>query len=167
VTTRSAGSRSYALRAARLRRFEGNLNCVGPQTLELIEVAQRGVKDVHDEIDEIDEDPTTFLEPFNVVRGRTFFLHFFDQVLTDRPNVGVRRAARDDEKIRHVGDTPQIQKDDILSLIIQRDLGGALRQRQRIRCRRSGSHEVELDTPLRGRSPSGAPVRIMLGPEPV
>ena len=105
------------------------------------------MKDVHDEIDEVEEDPAALFESLDVMCGRTFFLQIFYHVLTDGTDVSVRRAARDDEKIRHVGDTPQIQKDDILSLIIQRDLRGALRQRQGIRCRRSGSHEVELDSP--------------------
>jgi hypothetical protein len=76
------------------------------------------MKDVHDEIDEIEEHPATLFEPFNVVRGRTFFLQIFYQVLTDRSDMGVRCAACDDEKIRHVGNAPQIQKDDILSFVV-------------------------------------------------
>ena len=50
------------------------------------------MKDVHHEIDEIEEDPASLFEPFDVVRGRTFFLQVFHQVLTDGHAPGEYRA---------------------------------------------------------------------------
>ena len=41
-------------------------------------------------------------------------------------DVRVRRAARDDEEIRHVGDAAQVEQHDVLRLVVDGDLRRAL-----------------------------------------
>ena len=78
---REAGDESRASRAALrvmhprpVRVSTRNLLGVGPQPLELIEVAERRVEDVHDEIDEVEQHPSALLESFDVMRRRAFLL---------------------------------------------------------------------------------------------
>ena len=51
-------------------------------------------------------------------------------MLTERAHVRVRRAARDEEEVGHVGDAAKIEKHDVLSLVVDGDLRGALRERE-------------------------------------
>ena len=54
--------------------LERHLFRVGPEPLELIEIAKRGVKHVHDEVDEVEQHPAALFQPFDVMRRRSLFL---------------------------------------------------------------------------------------------
>ena len=51
-------------------------------------------------------------------------------MLAERADVRVRRAAHDQEEVGHVGDAAEVEKRDVLSLVVDGDLRGALRERE-------------------------------------
>src|SRR4029079_12475029 len=96
--------------------LERNLLRVSPETLELIKVAQRRMKDVDDEVYEVEQHPAALFQPFNVVHRKTLLLQLGHDVLTECSNMGVGGTAGDQKEIRHVGDSAKVEEYDVLSL---------------------------------------------------
>ena len=104
---------------------------VNQNTSSLREV-EADVDEIQGDVDEIQKDPASLRRAFHMVHRRAEFLHFFGQVLADRPDVRIGRAAGDDEEIRHVRDTPQVEQDDVVRLVVEADPGGPLGECQGI-----------------------------------
>jgi hypothetical protein len=49
-------------------------------------------------------------------------------VLSQRADVRIGRAARQDKKISHIGDTTEIEDHDVIRFVLEADLGCALRK---------------------------------------
>ena len=83
------------------------------------------MEQVHDEIDIIQQHPSALLHAFHVMGAHTVFAQLFLNVLTERAYVRIRGAARDDEKVRHIGDTFEPEDHDVVRLVICGDQRGA------------------------------------------
>jgi len=88
------------------------------------------MEEMDDEVDEVEEHPTTFLESLDVMHRESFFLQLRDDVLTERPHMGIGGSARDEEEIGHVCHSAQIEEYDVLSFVVDGDLCGALGKRE-------------------------------------
>ena len=103
------------------------------------------MKYVHDEVDVIQEHPASLLEPLDMRGRRAFLLHVLEHVLADRTDGRIRSAAGNEEEVGHVRHPSEIEEDDVLRFVIQRDLGGSLRERERVgRCGGDRWHEVRV-----------------------
>ena len=108
--------------------LDGNDSGVAPEAFELIEAAQRGMKQVDDHIHIVEERPAPLRDSFGVMDRLTGGPQSFDQMLGGAAHVRVRRSAGDHEEIGHVRHTAQVQDNDVLAwLSIHRH--DALRQR--------------------------------------
>ncbi len=100
--------------------------CITPQLLQLVELARGRVEDVNDEVDVIDQDPLSTLQALHMVRSNALFLQLVQDVIGDRLDLNVGGAGGDQEIVRCGGDAPEIEGNDVVSLPLQRQLGGAL-----------------------------------------
>src|SRR5689334_20587127 len=114
---------SSSTRASRTNSLscDGNDPRIAPQPLELIELAQRRVEQMHDKIDEIEKNPTALTESFDVVSSCSELLHLFYYVFPNRAHVCIRRPTPDDEEVGHVGHPAQIEQHDIVRLVLHTD----------------------------------------------
>src|SRR6266496_1634227 len=87
---------------------------IAPQALDLIERTKSRVEHVDDEINEIEQHPTSLLQPFSMMNPHSLFFQLRDQVLAHCSDMRIRGSAGDDEVVRHIGDTFQIQENDVV-----------------------------------------------------
>src|SRR3569623_3020960 len=121
-----------------LLRVDGDESCITPQAFQLIEVAQRGVEDVHDELDVIEKNPAALGESFDVVRPYTFLLELIQHVLGDGAHVRVGGAAGDQKVVSGIRDAIQVECYDVVGLEIQTQSGCTLHLRE------GGRHGLEV-----------------------
>ena len=86
------------------------------------------MKDVDHKIDVVEDNPPTLLQSFGVGGSLAVFGERLKHMLCDSPHVGVRRARRDDEVVRHVGDAVQVEDDDVIGFVVEADRRRAARQ---------------------------------------
>jgi hypothetical protein len=82
-----------------------NYLSVSPQALELIEAAQRWVKDVDYDINVVEECPASLWHTLDVMDWSTFILEFRHHVIGNRSNVRVGRPTGDHEEVGEIDDT--------------------------------------------------------------
>src|SRR5689334_4095400 len=72
-----------------------------PDFFQVVELAHRGVHDVHDDVAEVDQHPLAAFLSFDTVHPAAGFLHLVAHAVGKRPHLGVRSAAGDDHALEH------------------------------------------------------------------
>ncbi len=99
-----------AMPNALLRCIDRRRGRISPESLQLIEVTQRGVKYVNDEIDEVEQDPAALRQPLHMMGFFALGRQSLHDPFSQCPNVRIRRAGGDYEKIRGVSQLAEIQR---------------------------------------------------------
>src|SRR5205809_6522657 len=74
-----------------------------PYFLEVVEVAHRGMHDVHDDVAEVDQHPLAVGFALHAVDARAVLAHLVLHVVGERLDLARRVAARDDHTLEHRG----------------------------------------------------------------
>src|SRR5213082_2645261 len=105
---------------------------VAPQALELIELPQFRMKNVHHEIHVVEQHPPTLSQPFYVMLHDAARLERGHQVLRHPPHVRIRRSRHDHEKICRGGQATQVEHHRVDAFAVDERRGHELQRRQRI-----------------------------------
>jgi hypothetical protein len=101
-----------------------HLGGIPPETLEVVVVAGRGLKQMHDEIAVVNQDPLGFGKSL-VAEGRSTLqleqlLHSFGK----RLDMGPGSAGCDYEHVGHNEEIPDLEQNDVESLLVGNGVGG-------------------------------------------
>lgn len=106
------------------------------------------MEDVHHDTHEVQESPPSRAHALGMMCMTTAPLDCLLHSLGERPDVGIGRPGRNDEKIGCVADRPQIQYDDIVRLVIVERAENQAKLPDRVACYALGSDAVVNGSPV-------------------
>src|SRR6185436_1801169 len=89
-----------------------------PDFLQVIELAHRGMHDVHHHVAEIHQHPLAARLAFDAVDGRALLADAFLHAVGERPHLGIRGAARDHHALEHRWQARGVEHLDVVALHI-------------------------------------------------
>jgi len=92
---------------------------VAPKAFQLIEIAQRGVEQVHDDIHVIEQRPASLRDTFGVMYWLPLGLETLHKVLGGAADVRIGCPAGDDEEVSHVRHAAQVKDDNVGRLVVE------------------------------------------------
>src|ERR671910_2374021 len=87
-----------------------------PDLLEVVEVARRGMHDMHDDVAQVDEHPFAARRALDAVDARAELAHPFLDAVGQRLDLTVRIAACDHHTLEHRGQARGVEDDDVVAL---------------------------------------------------
>ena len=102
-------------------RREGHRGGIAPQPFESVELTLLVKENVDHEIDVVEQHPLALAQAFDVSGlppGLTRQTSF--DTLDDRGDLATRGSVADDERVRHVGESTQVERDHVLGFSITR-----------------------------------------------
>jgi len=99
--------------------------CVDPKSLQLIEFAQRRVKNVHHKIDVVQQCPPTSSHSLLVMGMAICFQHRLDHPFRKCANMCVGRSRRQNEVVGRIAQTAQVENDNVHRLVVVQSGGDA------------------------------------------
>src|SRR6185436_1768319 len=87
-----------------------------PDFLEVVEVAHRGMHDVHDDVAEVDQHPLARLLAFDAVYARAELADALLHAVRQRSDLPIGVAARDHHALEHRGHACGVEDQDVAAL---------------------------------------------------
>src|SRR6185503_12744822 len=87
-----------------------------PDFLEVVELAHRRMHDVHHHVAEIDQHPLAALFAFHAVDARALLANALLHAVGERPDLGIRGAARDHHALEHRRQPRRVEHLDVVAL---------------------------------------------------
>ena len=130
-----ADTRIASGRAARYRRrlYLGPIDPrdVAPEQLEVIVLPGFGIEDVHNHLEEIQQEPSTRLQALRVTNLDVTGLAHVPEGLREPAELTSAVRGREDKVVGKAAGASEIQKDDVLRVLVFQDLGAIGRKCQR------------------------------------